>query len=208
MSDFFYYLSAAGESALSVFGIRAPYEQPRYQVVGHLPHGVEVRAYSARMAVQTKVRGGNDGEAFGRLFRYITGANQADAKIAMTVPVEQTSRSIAMTVPVETLGKPGSDAVMRFFLPRAVAERGPPKPADPLVSLVALPPQQFAVLRFSGTVDDASRAQHEQLLVAAVSGAGRHAEGSPSLLSYDPPFALPFLRRNEVAVAVDEPAGS
>jgi hypothetical protein len=206
MSDFFYYLSAAGESALSVFGIRAPYEQPRYEVIGHLADGVEIRAYAARMAVQTPVRRGNDGEAFGRLFRYITGANGADAKIAMTVPVEQTARPIPMTIPVETLanpgGKPGSDDVMRFFLPRAVAERGPPKPADPLVSLVTLPPQQFAVLRFSGTVDDASRALHEQRLIAAVTGAGRHAAGSPSLLSYDPPFALPFLRRNEVAVVV------
>ena len=207
MSDFLYYLSAAGESALSVFGIRAPYEQPRYQVVGHLAHGVEIRAYAARMAVQTMVRHGNDGEAFGRLFRYITGANQADAKIAMTVPVEQTARPIAMTIPVETTGQPDG-AVMRFFLPHAVAERGPPKPADPLVSVVTLPPQQFAVLRFSGTVDDASRTRHEQRLIAAVAGAGRHVQGSPSLLSYDPPFALPFLRRNEVAVVVDASAGS
>lgn len=204
MSDFFYYLSAAGESALSVFGIRAPYEQPRYRVIAELPHGVEIRAYAGRMAVQTPVRGGNDGEAFGRLFRYITGANQADAKIAMTVPVEQTARPVAMTIPVETVGGSGENAMMRFFLPRTIAEQGPPKPKDPLVSLVMLPPQQFAVLRFSGTVNDASRAQHEKRLIAAVSSAGRHAEGSPSLLSYDPPFALPFLRRNEVAVVVDE----
>ena len=195
MSDFFYYLAAAGESVLSVFGIRAPYEQPAYQVVGHLAHGVEIRAYGSRMAVQTPIKSGNDGEAFGRLFRYITGANQADAKIAMTVPVEQTARPIAMTLPIETLG----NGVMRFFLPRAIADKGPPLPKDPLVSLVTLPPQQFAVLRFSGTINEASRARQEGRLLAALSGAGRQAAGSASLLSYDPPFALPFLRRNEVA---------
>ena len=199
MSDFLYYLSAAGESVLSVFGIRTPYEQPPYGVIGQLGHGVEIRAYDSRLAVQTPMRAGNDGEAFGRLFRYITGANQADAKIAMTVPVEQTARPVAMTIPVETLG----DGMMRFFLPRAVAERGPPTPKDPQVSIVTLPPRHFAVLRFSGTVDDASREKHEQRLLAALAGTSYRPEGAPSLLSYDPPFALPFLRRNEVAVAVD-----
>ena len=63
---------------------------------------------------------GNDGQAFGRLFRYITGANQHDAHIAMTIPVEMAPRTIPMTVPVEVT----SDQVMRFFLPRKVAEPG------------------------------------------------------------------------------------
>jgi hypothetical protein len=196
MSSFFYYLGAAGESALSVFGIRSPYEQPPYQVVGQLPDGVEIRAYGARVAVETPMRGGNDGEAFGRLFRYITGANQADAKIAMTVPVEMAPEKIAMTVPVEMSG----DQVMRFYLPRAVVAHGPPRPTDKLVHVVTLPAREFAVLRFSGTITDASRAKHQARLLAALAGAGRRAEGAPALLSYDPPFALPFVRRNEVAV--------
>jgi hypothetical protein len=202
MSDFFYYLGAAADSVLGVFGIRTPYEQPPYQVVGHLADGVEIRTYGARVAVETPIKRGADGAAFGRLFRYITGANQGDAHIAMTVPVEMTSRPIAMTVPVETTG----DGVMRFFLPHKVAADGPPKPADPLVHIVTLPPQEFAVLRFSGTIDDASVVAHEKQLLAAVTGAGKHPVGTPSLLSYDPPFALPFLRRNEVAVRLDEPA--
>jgi hypothetical protein len=200
MSAFFYYLGAAGESALSVFGIRSPYEQPKYHVVSEIANGVEIRAYGPRVAVETPMRGGNDGEAFGRLFRYITGANHADSKIAMTVPVEMAPQKIAMTVPVEMTG----DQVMRFFLPKAVVAKGAPAPTDKLVHLVTLPPQQFAVLRFSGTVTDQSRQLHEQRLLAAVAGAGRHAEGEPALLSYDPPFALPFVRRNEVAVRLSD----
>jgi hypothetical protein len=209
MSSFFYYLGAAAESALSVFGIRAPYEQPPYQVVGHLADGVEIRAYGVRVAAQTPMRAGNSGEAFGRLFRYITGANQGDAKIAMTVPVEMAPRHMAplripMTVPVEMTG----DQVMRFFLPHELAERGPPAPKDPLVHIIKLLPADFAVLRFSGTITDESRAEHEKQLLAAVAGGGRHADGDPSVLSYDPPFALPFLRRNEVAVRLESgPAG-
>ena len=186
MSSFFYYLGAAGESALSVFGIRTPYEQPQYQVIGHLADGVEIRSYGQRVAVETPMRAGNDGEAFGRLFRYITGANQGDAKIAMTVPVEMAPQHIAMTVPVEMTG----DQVMRFFLPKAVVAKGPPQPTDKLVHIVTLPPQTFAVLRFSGTISDETRENHQKALLAAVSGAGRRPDGAPALLSYDPPFAL------------------
>jgi hypothetical protein len=196
MSSFFYYLATAADSTLSVFGIRAPYEQPKYEVIGQLGGGVELRAYAARTAAETPIRASNDGEAFGRLFRYITGANTGSSKIAMTVPVQMTPRNIAMTVPVET----GGDGVMRFFLPAAVVAKGPPHPTDPLVHIVTLPPQTFAVLRFSGTITDASRAEHEAALIAAVTGAGKHPEGQPSMLSYDPPFAIPFLRRNEVVV--------
>ena len=207
MSSFLYYLATAGESVLSVFGVRGTYEQPKYTVVGQIDPDVELRAYPQRVAVETNMRNGNDGEAFGRLFRYITGANQGGGKIAMTVPVEMKpptgGEKIAMTVPVQV----GGENVMRFFLPEAVVEKGPPQPTDPKVHLVTLPPQTFAVLRFSGVIDDASRDAHEQALLAAVKGAGKHIEGTPSVLSYDPPFAIPFLRRNEVAVQVADPQG-
>jgi len=202
MSGFFYYLATVGDSLLSVFGIRAQYEAPKYEVVGHLPPDVEIRAYEGRVAVETPTRMDNDGEAFGRLFRYITGANRASRKIAMTVPVEMQMdpQRIAMTVPVEQ----GSDDVMRFFLPHAVVEAGPPAPTDPLVHLVRLPPQRFAVLRFSGRITDASRTAHAAALLAALRGAGAQVAGAPSVLSYDPPFTPPFLRRNEVAVEVSK----
>ena len=93
MSAFWYYVATAGESVLSVFGVRGTYEQPKYTVVGHIDPDVELRAYAKRTAVETSMINGNDGEAFGRLFRYITGANKSDAKIAMTVPVEMKQAS-------------------------------------------------------------------------------------------------------------------
>jgi hypothetical protein len=72
------------------------------------------------------------------------------------------------------------------------------------VHIVKLPPQTFAVLRFSGTITEASRQAHEADLIAALTKANKHPEGAPSVLSYDPPFAIPFLRRNEVAVRIGE----
>lgn len=200
MGDFFYYLGVTADSVLSVLGIRAGYEQPKYTVIGHAGRDVELRVYGALTAAETPVRAGNSGEAFGRLFRYIAGANRASRKIAMTVPVEEgASTAMAMTIPA---GLTSGGDVMRLLLPRGLAAN-PPEPTDPLVHVVHLPPREFAVLRFSGTVDDASRDRHAEQLQQAVAAAGLKAAGPPWLLSYDPPFAIPFVRRNEVAVPVE-----
>jgi hypothetical protein len=89
---------------------------------------------------------------------------------------------------------------MRFFLPDEVVRAGPPTPDDPLVRIVSLPPETYAVLRFSGVLTEASRRAHEAALLQAIAGAQRKTLGLPSIFSYDPPFALPFVRRNEAAV--------
>ena len=91
MSGFFYYLLTFAESVTSVFGIRSVYEQPHYAVVQDLGESVEVRRYEPRLAIEATIadpdRDKAAGEAFSLLFRYITGANQRDQKIAMTAPV-------------------------------------------------------------------------------------------------------------------------
>jgi hypothetical protein len=204
MGSLLYFLMTFAEAGLGVFGIRAAYEQPRYTVVQRLPGEVEIRDYAAREAVETDDTG--DGSAaFQRLFRYITGANNGQTKVAMTVPVAQTgaravgataaNQRVAMTVPVQTGG-----GVMQFFLPQAVADRGAPAPTDPLVRLVTVPPQLLAVRQFSGIPDGAAVAAQGRLLQDALARAGRQTEGAPMLLTYDPPFTVPFLRRNEVAI--------
>ncbi len=91
-----YYLKTLLESVLSIFGIRALYEQPPYTVVERLERGIEIRSYGERLVVETDARGQGDNEAFGRLFRYISGANRSGGLIAMTTPVEATGRRIAI----------------------------------------------------------------------------------------------------------------
>jgi hypothetical protein len=184
------------EAGLGVVGFRGLYEQPHYVVVERLPGGIEVRDYAARIAVETDDAGGGR-EAFPRLFRYITGANTAGEKIAMTAPVAQRGEMIAMTVPVQSTKTGGA---MRFFLPQEVARKGAPAPTDPTVRIVTVPAERVAVLRFTGTADPASVAAQDRLLLDALGKAGRRAAGAPFLLTYDAPFTIPFFRRNEVAV--------
>jgi hypothetical protein len=195
MSKLLYFLATFAESGLSVLGLRGSYEQPSYTVVQQLAPNIEIRAYPPRTVAQTPIREGRQGEAFERLFRYITGANTTRQRVNMTV--EQTARLIPMTVPVEITA---ADPMMRFYLPPAVVQAVSPTPTDPLVQVVSLPPAMLAVIRYSGTATDATRAAETALLSASLKRAGKRADGPPLYFSYDPPFTPPFLRRNEVAL--------
>jgi hypothetical protein len=199
MSKFWFYLTTLGDSVLSVFGIRSGYEQPSYRVLQTIPPAIEIRQYEARVAAETPVASANDGAAFERLFRYITGANTTGTLVPMTAPVAESSRMIAMTVPVEISG---AATTMRFFLPEAVAAAGAPVPTDPKVRIVPVPPATLGVIRFSGLATQAAREKETSILRLALAHAGKTAVGMPIYFSYDPPFTVPFLRRNEVALEV------
>lgn len=192
----------------SLAGIRSGYEEPPYSIVERIDGEVEIRRYAGRLAAETTVptREGEAGrsEAFKSLFDYISGDNRGASEIAMTVPVEvgATGEEIAMTVPVETGAATGGRDVMRFFLPTSYTKATAPHPTDPSVRIVDLPAATVAVLRFSGSWDDARLKTRKAELLRALADSSWRSAGSPTNLFYDPPWTIPFLRRNEVAVAV------
>ena len=198
MGTMLYYLMTFVEASHGVVGFRGLYEQPAYTVAERLPGGIEVRDYPVRVAVETDDAGGGQ-VAFPRLFRYITGNNSGGEKIEMTAPVSQRGEMIAMTVPVQSTKTGG---VMRFFLPKDVVAKGPPAPLDPNVRIVTVPAERVAVLRFTGFADRSSVEAHNRLLLDGLAKAGKTVSGTPFLLTYDAPFTIPFLRRNEVAVDI------
>ncbi|MCH1440387.1 MAG: heme-binding protein, partial [Rubripirellula sp.] len=70
------------------FTARSAYESARYRVVSSAGD-IEVRDYADLVLVTTEMRfdaQGNDG-SFSRLFRYISGDNGQQQKVAMTTPV-------------------------------------------------------------------------------------------------------------------------
>ena len=190
MSKVLYFVLTFLESFLSVFGIRAPF-QPAYTVETTIGRDIEIRRYSPLVAVQTAAHG----DDFKRLFDYIAGANARNQTIAMTTPVEQRGGKLAP--PVSAGGS--APATMRFFLPEKVAE-DPPKPTDDAVRIVDVPARTVAVIRFSGSLDRVQSARYARILVKELADKDRKVEGEPYLLGYDPPFTIPFLRRNEVAI--------
>jgi hypothetical protein len=166
---------------------------------------VEVRRYSGRLAAEATVEAeAGRKEAFKVLFDYISGANQGQSKVAMTTAVEVATEAekIAMTVPVETGAADNGRYTMRFFLPRSYVKATAPVPTDLRVQMVEIPETILAVLRFSGSPDPRRMETRKGELMQALDGSKWIAAGSPRALFYDPPWTVPFLRRNEVAVAV------
>lgn len=198
-------------SACSTVGVRSGTEEPAFTEVERVG-AVEIRVYGERIAAQTVVTGSSEAarnRGFQRLAGYIFGGNTARTSIAMTAPVAQAgdgasgrSQSIAMTAPVAQ-GAVGQDRwTIQFFMPSEYTMASLPVPRDPAVVLAVVPAETHAVLRFSGLGSARAVAEKEAELDAALAGSGWASAGDPVAWFYDPPWTLPPLRRNEVAVRV------
>ena len=77
-----------------------------------------------------------------------------------------------------------------------------PEPEDPRVRIVEVPAETLAVLGFTGSTGDATVAAKEERLGALLAVSTWRATGPAVALFYDPPWTLPFRRRNEVALPV------
>ena len=192
-------------------GIRAGTEQPPYEVVGRVGEA-EIRRYAPQIAAEAVVEGPVEtarNEGFRRVAGYIFGDNTAKASVAMTAPVVQGreaaggSQSIAMTSPVVQQPAGGESWSIQFIMPSKYTMATLPQPNDPRVRLVEIPARTFAVVRFSGLGKADAVARHEKALDAALAGSSWRAVGEPVTWYYDPPWTVPFMRRNEVARPVE-----
>lgn len=162
---------------------------------------VELRRYPESVVVETAAN--SQMAAFRRLFQYISGANEGDAAIEMTAPVELSTGgvTIAMTAPVEVGGEDGQR--MRFYLPEDYDVETAPQPTDDAVELVAIPERTLAVRRFTWRPTETRNDRETEALIETLVEANVPLAGEPFYMGYDAPWTLPFLRRNEVAVEVE-----
>jgi len=167
----------------------------------------EIREYPARIVAQATVLGSYQAalrEGFRIVAGYIFGGNIKKENIAMTSPVtEQTgsSEKIAMTSPVLATTQ-GESHVISFGMPRAYTRETLPVPTDPRVKIVTVPPQTFAVLRFSWLRTDARIKKKEALLLAALGRDHVSTKGSVIYAGYNAPWTPPWMTRHEVMVEV------
>lgn len=195
-------LRQTAESVLSIVGVRVGTEEPQY-TSERLTEHVEIRRYGPRIAAETTVEADEDrarNEGFRRLAGYIFGGNQGKTKIAMTAPVaQQAGQKIAMTAPVAQQG-----SMIRFFMPSKWSMETLPTPNDDRVRLVAVPPETVAVLSFSGDRSPRAVAKRTAELREVLRAKEIDAIGEPVAWFYDPPWTLPFRRRNEIAIPVQD----
>jgi hypothetical protein len=80
-----------------------------------------------------------------------------------------------------------------------------PKPRNPAVTLREVPGKRYAVLAFSGLAGEEKVQQKTDELLVWLKAKNRRAIATPQLARYNPPWTLPFLRRNEILVEVAIP---
>lgn len=207
MTSVIYYSGFVLSAFLNLFGLRIE-ENPAYQVL--LAEGqYEIREYAPVVVARTVVEGDYkqaSGEGFRRLVGYITGDNLAQEKLAMTAPVtvqnnERTPEKISMTSPV-TLQQQGNRWQMEFILPKKITLETAPRPTKTNIELVQKPGSTIATLRFSGSLTPEQAEKKIAELKAWLAAKGYALRGEAYAAGYDSPFAPPFLRRNEVHVAI------
>ena len=194
-------------SIFAVFGLNIGTEEPKYKIVEVLQKDIEIRTYPSRIAAETYVDVTSDNassDAFKIIADYIFGANKGDRKIDMTSPVEinPSSQKIAMTSPVE-INQSSKTMVMRFFMPSEYALSDLPEPNDKKVKLLEIPEATLAIIKFSG-LSDRKNEQKILELKNALAETKWKIIGPSTGYYYNPPWTLPFLRKNEVAIPVSK----
>lgn len=152
----------------------------------------DIRDYESYKVASTQMEEGEDlastGTAFNSLAAYLFGLNDESKTMAMTTPVTTTSSN-----------------EMRFFL----AESSTPQPqADSSVEIIDVPSALLAVREFTGFVTEGEIARQKDVLLQALEMDGveldvAHGAVVPHIIfQYNPPYTLPIVRRNEIAVPV------
>ena len=167
-------------------------EQAKYEVLKKIGK-IEIRRYP-RLVI-ARVDGYGDG-GFNFLFRFISGNNRQKSDIAMTAPV--VSEEIAMTAPV--LSEKGSIA---FIMPEGYKLETTPEPLDDQIKIVEVPERVVAALRFSGRWSNSIFQKKTEQLLAEIENAGLKVAGQVFSMRYNGPYTPWFLRRNEVAIAIE-----
>ncbi len=204
-STLFLLLTALTLMSCSVIGKRTAAEPP--YSVEHRDGDFEIRSYASMIVASTVVNGSygqTSNKAFGRLAGYIIGRNTGKQKISMTAPViqEAEGEKIAMTAPV-IQAKEGSAWRMEFVMPEEYTMETLPKPLDPDVIIREIPARKVATVRYSGLHSARNIDSWSARLKAWLEQEGYRSLSRPRAASYDPPWTIPFFRRNEIHIDVE-----
>ena len=161
------------------------YEETNYEVVKENKI-YEIRKYPNRLVIETNSVQGN---GFRKLFNYISGNNKENEEIKMTVPVTQEIKNENMT--------------MQFYLPSKFNKDNVPKPVDSEVKILTIKGGYYAVIEYSGRSSDKNFLKNKDILEKALKQDNLLVLSPPIRASYNSPFTLPILKRNEVMYRVD-----
>ena len=161
------------------------YEEANYEVVKENKE-YEIRKYSDRLVIETNSIEGN---GFRKLFNYISGNNDESQEIKMTVPVTQEIKNGSMT--------------MQFYLPLKFNKDNTPKPSNSDIKILNIEGGYYAVIKYSGRSSDKNFLKNKNILEKQLKQDNITIISPPIRASYNSPFTLPMLKRNEVMYRIN-----
>ena len=181
-------------------------EKPDYKVI-QSEQNIEIRQYEPMIIAEVEVDGKREdaiGDGFRLLADYIFGNNTVQQVISMTAPVQQKeNQKLAMTAPVQQQST-GKSWRMSFVMPSKYSMDSLPVPNNNRVRLKEILTKKFVVIEFSGTNSNENVIEHENQLMNYIEANQIKINGSPNYAFYNPPWSLPFLRRNEVMIEINQ----
>jgi DNA gyrase inhibitor GyrI len=173
-------------------------EKPSYQVIKQF-NNIEVRTYPSLLVATVQTTGSRK-EAiqtgFKSLANFIFGQNKSGTKIEMTAPVLQ-----------QQLNDDKNWSVS-FIMPKNYTFSTLPQANNDQISIEQWPPRSVIVIRFSGLSSNNNIQQHLELLNDFISSHDYQTTGLPIFAFYNPPWTLPFLRRNEIMIQLTNTSGN
>lgn len=168
-------------------------EQPRYSVEKTIDD-VEYRRYEPYFVAECDLQNISNlnvasNAGFRQLFNYISGENEAQEKVAMTVPVRQVPTKDGWAV--------------SFVVPRSFYKTGAPHPKNANVKIREVSGGLVAALRYRGYWNSEAFEKQSAVLLGKLAEQGAKVSGEVFSAVYNPPLTPPFLRRNEVLVSIN-----
>lgn len=180
-------------------------EQPKYEVISS-QGDIEIRQYQPMIIAEVAIDGKRKEaikSGFKILAGYIFGDNKSRENISMTAPVrQQSNEKISMTAPVrqqEVLGR----WKISFVMPSQYGISTMPIPDHKDISIEKIDSKKYAVIKFSGMNSDQNIHFHENKIKKYLSENKIQSISSSIYAFYNPPWTLPFLRRNEVMIEIN-----
>lgn len=157
------------------------YEKLTYKVI-QKDHRIEIRTYDPFVTMKASRPKTN---GFQTLFQYISGDNEANQRIKMTVPV------------ITDLNE---SAYIAFTMPKDVVKKGYPKANHPHIEFEEHASKTYVCIRFTGLLSQSKK--YVQQLRNYIQKEKLEPLDEPILLRYQGPFTPAFLRTHDIMIHI------
>tara|TARA_B100001248_G_scaffold236141_1_gene199360 strand:+ start:313 stop:1017 length:705 start_codon:yes stop_codon:yes gene_type:complete len=199
-------LSVLTFGAAMIGPIMSNVEVPAYKILKK-EQNIEIRQYPPLIIAEVKTAGSRQAsisDGFRILANFIFGNNEGEKQLSMNGPItQQEGIKIAMTAPVQQ-EKTDAEWATSFIMPSKFSIDTIPNPINDRIKIIQIPSKRYAVITFSGRSTEENLSKQTNELEKYMNRSSYSKAGNAKYAFYNPPWTLPFLRRNEVQFELNE----